>query len=376
MTISRRDHYDKILENARQRLHSARVGERTRKEILDAYRRFLKVEDRRLRILHDSGASGIDVAYRRSRLLDVVLQNLVVDALEASGSEPTLGQPLTLVAVGGYGRGLLNPRSDVDLLFLTHTSGGKLRSDVAELISQILLMLYDVGFQVGHATRSIDESIQEANINNETKTSLIEARLLMGDQELFRRFQVQFRKQCVNGRVAEFVRHRLDDLKARHAKFSNTPFVQEPNVKQGCGGLRDYQNLIWMSYIKYNELDLGELEPLGILDRQELREIGKAYDFLHRVRNQMHYLEGRASDILTLRLQGRVARALGYTQKGILRQIEAFMRDYYLHTRNLFHRSQELMRRWRLEEKHVVPVSRRLGHFLARRKNTGNRLMN
>ncbi len=343
-------------------------------ELLGLYKRFLKIEEYRIRMLHMAGGGGLDISRRRAELLDVVLHNLFAEALEdgnqrADKREGKDGKrpEITLVATGGYGRGLLNPGSDIDLLFLHPDPSRSINKHAAKVIEQILYMLWDVGFVVGHATRSIKETMRQANLDNQTKCALIEARFITGNKALYQEFERRFEKECIQGKEVPFLAERASDLRTRHEKYSNTVYLQEPNVKHGCGGLRDYQNLIWICFVKKRTRDIKTLVDDKLLTLSAYREMEKAYEFLMRVRNDLHYEERRASDTLTLRLQGVVATHLGYPQRTILRRCEEFMRDYFVHSRNLFYHTTSVMQSFELEEQDrkdsagIVP-------FLARRK--------
>ena len=331
---------------------------------LELYRRFLKTEEHRIKLYHRSGASGMRVSKRRSDLIDVLLGHLYQDAVDAAGDTDT---EITLVAIGGYGRGRLNPCSDVDLLFLHPKGAAGLPAAASGFVESVLYMLYDCGFKVGHAVRSISETVSEANRDERTKSAIIESRLLFGDEALYRDMLKQYRKHCIEGYGRDYLKTRLEDIRLRHEKWRNTPFLQEPHVKEGCGGLRDYHNMKWIAYVRRGVPVLKPLVEAKLLTRTAYREIRKAYDFLLRVRNELHYQQGRATDILTLRLQGQVATALGYPQRTILRKIEAFMRDYYTHANNLFVRQGELGDRFYLEEREADNKVPLIG-FLARRK--------
>lgn len=364
-------HTQKVIAHARERLQpNPQKEDRTRAELLREYKQFLKVEEHRVRLAHKAGGSGLEIAQQRAKVLDIVLDNLFAGALEsgAENSTPKHKYPVTLVATGGYGRGLLNPGSDVDLLFLLPDPARSVSKEAAEVIEQILYMLYDVGFTVGHATRSIKETIKQANVDHQTKCALIESRFITGDQALFDQFRTRFHKECINGKVRRFLADRAKDLNSRHTKHSKTVYMQEPNVKNGCGSLRDYQNLIWLCYAKYQERDLKVLVEKKLLSGTAYRELEKAYDFLMRVRNDMHYAEKRPTDILNLRLQGIVATHFEYPQKSMLRRCEEFMRDYYLHSRNLYNHTTSVMQSFQLEEKDER-ASSGIVSFLALRRN-------
>lgn len=362
------DHLEKVRAHARKALAPAHHNGASTTEVVRYYRTFLRKEEMRIRMLHRGGGAaggGVRIGELRAGLLDVVLENLLQLARETAGGEAA-AEPITLVATGGYGRGLLNPYSDVDLLFLVPGRSSRFLPPATDAIVQkMFYLLTDIRLKISPVTRSLDECIALANEDHETKTSLLEARFLAGDEAIFRTLTTEFRRRCLQGQEEAYLERRREDLKARHAKHSNTVYLQEPNVKSGCGGLRDYQNLLWVAWVKCGAHSMADLARQKLLSPAAQRELERGYDFLHRVRNELHYLEKRPQDQLTLRLQGKVATNLKYPQTRILARIEAFMRDYYHHTRNIFQHTLSLMERFRLEaeDKPAGPLS-----FLARRK--------
>ncbi len=355
-------HIERVRAHAGKLLQPAHDRNAPAAELIPLYKSFLKKEEHRIRLQHRSGLSGLEVCRLRSDLLDVVLQNLFAQALEASHAEARI----TLVATGGYGRALLNPGSDVDLHFLHPERGGReVSSRTREVIEKVLYMLWDVGFKVGHAVRSLKETYQQALKDHQTMCALIESRCITGDQALFDDFEDNFRRQCITGHEKGFLAARVEDLRSRHAKSSDTVYLQEPNVKSSCGALRDYHNMIWVSWVKLGIRDLDQLVGRRIFSEAAGQDIRKAHDFLLRVRNDMHYSERRATDLLTLRLGGVVAKNLGYEGRRIVQRCEAFMRDYYHHARNLYQHNLSLMERFELER--VEKKSAGLVGFLAER---------
>jgi [protein-PII] uridylyltransferase len=356
--------YLKNLEaHARQALQPAAQGQLSPAERIALYKRFLKIEEHRIQMRHRAGAGGLEIARVRARLIDTLLISILDAAMRArQGKVP----PIALVATGGYGRGTLNPRSDIDLLFLLPRASTKLPKPLQELVQEILYLLWDVGFKVGHACRSIVECIEQARADQENKTALMDSRLIAGDGELFTTFRERFEKECIRkGQTAFFEIRRLD-LRSRHEKYSRTVFLQEPNVKEGCGALRDFHNILWISRAKRGITDLQQLVDQRLITAQTLREIEAAHDFLHRVRNELHYHTGKGTDTLTLQLQGVVATAFGYPERSILRRTEAFMRDYYRHTRFIYQHTTSLMETFQIEEEHTADTS--LRSFLTFRK--------
>ncbi len=358
--------------------HLQRIGEKffpegekrphPRAEMLRRAKRFLKLKEQRIRQRHRAQFSGAETCRMRSDVIDYLIRVLWAEAVAAL--EPAVRQSLnvSVVAHGGYGRRVMSPGSDVDLTFMFPGNSGQVSKEVAKLISDFLLFFYDLGFKVGHGARSVGECLNLANENMETKTALMEARLLTGQDAAFKEFRSRFDKECMKGREEEFLRLRQDDLAKRHGKFENTPFVQEPHVKNGCGGLRDYQNLIWMTYAKLGTLNPKDLVAGGFISKSGWQEIEKAYAFILRVRNEMHYSERRAQDQLTLRLQGQVATNLGYRHKRILRRIEALMHEYYTATRDILQRSSEIMDRFHLQQLETAEQRGGVRGFLARSK--------
>ena len=362
------EHLEKVRAHARRALAPAHKDGATMAEVVKYYRTFLRKEEMRIRMLHrggDAAGGGVRIGELRAGLLDVVLENLLELARVDAGVSKS-AQPLTLVATGGYGRGLLNPCSDVDLLFLVPGRSAKfLLPEADAIIQKMFYLLTDIRLKISPVTRSLEECIHLANDDHETKTSLLEARFLAGDEEFFLKLTTEFQSRCIKGREEDYLERRREDLRMRHAKHSNTVYLQEPNVKSGCGALRDYQNLLWVAWVKCGARAMSDLSKQKLLSPAAYRELERGYDFLHRVRNELHYLEKRPQDQLTLRLQGRVATNLKYPQPRMLARIEAFMRDYYHHTRNIFQHTLSLMERFRLEaeDKPAGPLS-----FLARRK--------
>src|SRR6266849_6276284 len=333
-------HLEKVLAHAEDQLTV--TGKQRPTEVLSTYKKFLKLEEHRLRLKHQAGGGGREICARRGELVDVILRHVFTAAAS------TVGQPktsLALIALGGYGRGELNPFSDIDVMLLHGNGAGKISPYVEEMAEQILYLLWDIGFKVGHSTRSMKEALAQANRDMLTKTAMLESRFLAGDRELAREFRDQFRTRCVTGLEREYVELRMCDQEARHRKFGDSVYMQEPNLKSGCGGLRDYQNLLWMSYFKEGALTTTHLVGKDWLSESDQRRIEIAYDFLLRLRTDLRYRE-----------------------KNGQRATEALMRDYYKHTRNIFRVTERITEQF--ASGYATSGTRALFTFLPLRRGT------
>ncbi len=366
-------HLEELTSIAEEELTGRRLKAKSKAEQLKIYRSFFKKQREEIRKAHDAGAGGIEVAVWRSDLLDLVINDIYALALEETNAVEKTGtpHPATLIASGGYGRGQLNPGSDIDLQFLIPGNSDTPSKAVEKMVACISMMLFDLGFDVSYPVRSIKGATKFANKDHHTKTTLLDARFIAGDGSFFDGFEEAFFNNCIKGQEKKYLTERSKDIRSRHKKYRKTVHLQEPNVKESCGGLRDYHNLIWVIWVLEKSRDLSRVVGEGRLTEESYHDIEDAFSFLMRVRNGLHYCQkGSPSDVLTLRLQGIVATKFKYPGKNIIRRSEAFMRDYYRHTRNLFQYSTSLMQSFELEvtgeETGPIPIF----NLFARRANS------
>src|ERR1700734_3983396 len=234
---------------------------------------------------------------------------------------------MAVVATGGYGRGLLAPGSDIDLLFLLPYKQTAWGESVAEAL---LYCLWDMGLKVGHATRSVSECIRQAKADMTVRTALLETRYLFGDVKLYNELTTRFDKEVVQGTAPEFVAAKLAEREERHRRAGQSRYLVEPNVKDGKGGLRDLHTLFWIAKYVYRVRELDELIERGVFDRSEYQVFRRCEDFLWSVRCNMHFLAGRAEERLSFDVQRDIAVRLGYTEHPGLRDVERFMKHYFL----------------------------------------------
>lgn len=324
------------------------------KDTLAVFKRFRKLEEHRLKLWHTAGGGGREIARQRSDLIDILFRELL-ESVSASCVNTGRCEPFVVMAFGGYGRREMNPFSDVDIMFLLDR--GKPGARLEEIIRQTLVGLWDLGFKVGHSTRSLAQAIAQANEDMLTKTSMLECRYLMGSREIFNDFKERFVRDCVTGKEAAYVAWRYQNQAESRVKYGSSVFMQEPNIKNGCGGLRDYQNILWIAQFAERIGSISKLVEKKHLRNSERKRLENAYDFLLRTRTEMHYQNGRPIDGLTLQLQGKVATGLHYPEKSILRRCEAFMRDYYSQTREIHQITTSVLER--MNAKPVVKNSPR-----------------
>ena len=328
-------HLEQVLAHAANQL--AATGARRPTEVLPLYKKFLKVEEHRLRLKHQAGGGGREICARRVELVDVLLQHVFGAAATATRGNGESGMALALIALGGYGRGN-SIRSATSMSCFLHRQR---REENLDRISSRSLSRCSISYGIVDSRWAIPRIRSKTQSRRRiaiccTKTAMLESRFLAGDEELAREFREQFRSKCVEGYKREYVEMRMQDQVARHKKFGDSVYMQEPNVKNGCGGLRDYQNLLWMTYFKEGALTTNQLVGKNWLSEATGGKWRAAYEFLLRLRTDLHYATGRASDILHLNMQEQIAKRLNYSPRNGQLRSETLMRDYYEHTRNIF----------------------------------------
>src|ERR1700720_753290 len=270
---------------------------------------------------------------RCAERLAVMEDEIIRILFEFAGSElypsrvPSEAERMAVVATGGYGRRLLAPGSDIDLVFLLPYKQTAWGESIAEAL---LYCLWDMGLKVGHATRSVDESIRQAKADMTIRTALLESRYLFGDVKLYNELTARFDKEVAQGSAAEFVTAKLAEREQRHRRAGQFRYVVEPNVKDGKGGLRDLHTLFWIAKYVYRVREPEELIERGVFDRDEYNLFRRCEDFLWSVRCNMHFLAGRAEERLSFDIQREIAVRLGYTEHPGLKDVERFMKHYFL----------------------------------------------
>jgi [protein-PII] uridylyltransferase len=317
----------------------------------------------------ENGAGGVETARLLSAVTDEVITALydftTVHMFRARN--PTQGERLAVMAVGGYGRGEVAPFSDVDLLFLR---AYKITAHGESVIEFMLYALWDLGFKVGHASRTISESIQLSRGDMTIRTSLLEARRLAGDVGLADTLKKRFRDEVVKGTGAQFVAAKLKERDERHARAGASRFMVEPNVKEGKGGLRDLHTLFWIAQYLHPADGMDAVMRLDMFHGREVKAFVSAFEFLEAVRAHLHFATGRAEERLTFDVQPEVARRMGYHDRPRLGgdntpAVERFMRRYFLVAKEVGALTRTFAAK--LEAEHIKSAPRGLSRFLPRR---------
>jgi [protein-PII] uridylyltransferase len=314
----------------------------------------------------ENGAGGVETA----RLLAGVTDEVITALYDFATTHvfrvrnPTAGERLALMAVGGYGRGALAPFSDIDLLFLRPY---KQTAHAESVIEFMLYALWDLGFKVGHASRTVDEGVRLAKDDITIRTSILEARRLAGDEALCQQLLRRFRDEVVKGSGAEFVAAKLRERDERHARAGASRYMVEPNVKEGKGGLRDLHTLFWIARYLHPADSLDAILKMDVFQGREVRAFIRAFDFLESVRAHLHFATGRPEERLTFDLQPEIARRMGYADRprpggDNTPGVERFMRRYFLIAKEVGALTRAFSAK--LEAEHLKTAPRGLSRFL------------
>ncbi|WP_313615573.1 [protein-PII] uridylyltransferase [Agrobacterium sp.] len=296
-----------------------------RSQLLPIFRKASNEGRNKARHILDADGGGLDCARRISWLQDRLIE--VLYHLAVTYVYPRDAAEITVTAVGGYGRDTLAPGSDIDLLFLLPPKNSQ---DMQKAVEFVLYILWDLGFKVGHATRTVEECIRLSKSDMTIRTAILEMRYICGKRALSDDLEKRFDAEVTTGTGPEFIAAKLAERDQRHRKAGDTRYLVEPNVKEGKGGLRDLHTLFWIAKYYYHVRDAAELVKLGVLSRRELKLFEKADDFLWAVRCQMHFLTNKAEERLSFDIQREIAAALGYQPRPGLSAVERFMKHYFL----------------------------------------------
>ncbi len=299
---------------------------------------------------HLSGAPGRQITDIYTKGIDLFIKRLYEDALKRFLTGYT-GTQSCLVAIGGYGRGELNPRSDIDLMLLYK---GRLDKSIESICKKLLYLLWDTGLDIGFSIRSVKESIDLACSDSKTMTSFLDSRLISGNATVYDTFLSRLYRRVITPNKKRLIDVKLNESRLRQERYGGSVYILEPNVKEGKGGLRDIHTALWISRIKERGSNLDSLVHKGIITLDEKIGIEESVDFLLRIRNDLHFTNRKKVDQLTFDSQERISALFGYTDTGSSLGVESFMRDYYLHANRINYCSTILISR--LTYKSVTPL--------------------
>ena len=233
---------------------------------------------------------------------------------------------IALIALGGYGRKELFPHSDIDLMVLYHP---KVKKQITKVTDAVLYPLWDTGMEVGHGVRTVAESMSHAKEDYFFLVAILDARLIYGSEDLFDELLKAYRKKYVDGHREKFVEKMKEHRQSRRERFGSHSYLLEPHIKEGRGGMRDIQAMMWTARVVFGLKSLEDIQSAGLLLEEEQREFVEARDLLVRLRCHLHFISKRKNDQLYFEQQEDIAEAFGYPTNGGMRGVERFMRDIY-----------------------------------------------
>jgi len=333
---------------------------------LSGSKTFLRIYREEIRNLHNAGASGTEVTQLNADMMDEVINKLFHSILDDIDSSGELMEHITLVAVGGYGRGELNPFSDIDIMFLH--DGTIPVAKVEDIAQKLLYFLWDMRLDVGYSVRQISDCVEMAASDGTVKTALMDARYLNGSRPMFNNLHKVIFTQILPRSSDKFIKEKVVEMKARREKYGSTVYLLEPNLKEGEGGLRDLQTALWVARVKFKFSDTKELIVKGIMTEEELASYHAALDYLWRIRNELHYFSGRKNEQLTFEAQVHLAEFFGYKDHDRVLAVEDFMRDYYRHAIRVEHLVSSIVSRCVWRDEGALKI---LGYFIRRQVGEG-----
>jgi len=289
----------------------------------------LRAQRTALEKLWQQGLSGQALLARQSELVDAFIEGHFQGAVKGF---PGL---IAVVALGGYGRQELFPYSDIDLLLLyqqeKHEEGQEesRQEEIKKVAEAILYPLWDSGLEVGHGVRTVAEALDHAAQDFFFRVAMLDARFLAGSRELFDELLTRYRQLFIEGGREEFVRSMRAFREARRQRFGSHSYLLEPHIKEGKGGMRDIQAMLWTAKVVFSLDGLGGIVEAGILLEEEREAFAKSWNELIKIRNRLHYISGRKNDQLYFEHQETLAKGFKYHTDAEMLGVERFMRDVH-----------------------------------------------
>ncbi|KPJ99432.1 MAG: hypothetical protein AMJ60_05110 [Desulfobacterales bacterium SG8_35] len=285
----------------------------------------LQARRQALDVYWQQGVSGYALLRKHSDFID----HHLADSFARSAPP---GEGFALVALGGYGRQELYPFSDIDLMLLYDPAR---KDELKSLVEAILYPLWDTGLEVGHAVRTLEECMADASEDFFFRVAMLDARLIAGSAPLFAKLTEKYKTVYIEGKRQEFLDDMLEQRLKRETQYGRHTYLLEPHIKEGCGGFRDIQSMVWTAHVVFGLQDLASLQEAGLLSLEEFKRFEQAQDYLIRIRNRLHYVSGRKNDQLFFEHQEEMAQAFGFTNAKDMLAVEHFMREVYGHMQTI-----------------------------------------
>jgi [protein-PII] uridylyltransferase len=312
--------------------------EERRPYLLESARQYLDHHRNYCHEIHNAGASGREVVACVTAMADELILSLYQCA---AADFPTAGKVCSaVIALGGYGRAEMNPLSDIDIMFYCSDQNKDLAEKIAE---RVLYLLWDLSLDVGYSVRTASDCLTLAQQDITIRTAMMDTRFLAGDEVLYHEFESQVLKNLLSRNSQNFLKAKYDEHAARLAKYGSSVYMLEPNIKEGEGGLRDLHTAIWMARVKFKAKGLRDLLKKGVISDREMQEIEAAYDYLWRIRNELHFQSKRKTDQIQYDMQEQIAAFLGYKNNKTALSVEQFMQDYYAQATRTEHLASSLI---------------------------------
>ncbi|HBQ23391.1 MAG TPA: [protein-PII] uridylyltransferase [Alphaproteobacteria bacterium] len=318
--------------------------------------------------LQENRPNGLTIARRLAQQMDDILVTLleaITRHVHRNGN-PSDSERFALLATGGYGRGAMAPYSDVDFLFVTPYKQTAWGEQIAE---SLLYALWDMKLKVGHAVRSMDETIKMARQDMTIRTAVLEARFIHGDAGIFDKTMARLETELFAQTGMEFVAAKLDERNKRHQRQGGTRYLVEPNVKEGKGGLRDLHMLFWLAKYIFGTREPKELIHLNLFTKEAFQRFERSRRFLWTVRLHLHLVRGRAEERLTFDIQQEIASRMGFLDRGATRGVERFMKRYFLAAKDVGDLTRIICAALEDNQKKQAPgISRFMPSFMQRKQ--------
>ena len=323
-----------LIEKIESALSKKDSSKSLKQNLLPILKTFIDNNNANIKDLFMENKDGFYSGELRAKAIDAIILSTydVVNTYAFPIANPTKADKLSIIAVGGYGRGNLAPGSDIDILILTPY---KITPRIEQIVETLLYILWDLKLKVGYAIRSLEDNISKAKLDNTICTALLDARLISGDQDLWIQFNSVFKLEILNKLKEKYFYEKIKERDVRHKKMGDSRYLLEPNIKEGKGGLRDLNTIRWIISFLYQGNSAKEYLSLGLMTNKEASFYNKAEKYFMTLRSMMHYYSKNNSDRLTFDLQLSIAEKLGYKSHSGSTPIERLMKHYYLFAKDV-----------------------------------------